>query len=195
MAEAEKYYLLAIEKGDVDALNNLGNLYSKQQKLKDAEKYYLLAIEKENTNAFLNLSIDYYDNNTNKQKALDYIQAYSSKMGDRKRFQTIIEVWYGILDDIYEKIDTVFKQIDYLDADYFLIRLLIHDQLKIVLRLFTDSIHAAELQKRFVPLYYAVLLLNNKTDNNLSLRIPPEILPTVNDIIKEVREGQEFYSS
>ena len=89
-------------------------------------------------------------------------------MRSNKGFETIIELWGGILDGIYEKIDTLFKERNYSDADFTLTRLLIHDQLNLVLRLFTDSVHAMELQKRFAPLYYAVLLLNNKTENNLS---------------------------
>ncbi|MBK7468004.1 MAG: tetratricopeptide repeat protein [Saprospiraceae bacterium] len=45
--QAEKYYLLAIEKGVIDALNKLADLYYDQGNAEQAEKYYLLAIEKE----------------------------------------------------------------------------------------------------------------------------------------------------
>ena len=46
---AEKYSLLAIEKGNKDSLFFLANLYKKQGKEKEAKQYYLLAIEKRNT--------------------------------------------------------------------------------------------------------------------------------------------------
>ena len=47
--KAEKYYLMAIEKGNVDAMNNLGIYYYNIKKdYEKAEKYYLMAIEKGN---------------------------------------------------------------------------------------------------------------------------------------------------
>ncbi len=59
--EAEKYYLLAIEKGDIDALNNLGTLYNDQGKQDEAERYYLLSIGQGNVNALNNLALLYKD--------------------------------------------------------------------------------------------------------------------------------------
>ncbi len=44
-------------------------------------------------------------------------------------------------------------------------------------------------------LLYAVQILGNKMDDNLILRIPPEILPTVNDIVENVKENQNFYAT
>jgi TPR repeat protein len=42
---AEKYYLMAVEKGDLNAIYNLGSFYEIQNKFYLAEKYYLMAIE------------------------------------------------------------------------------------------------------------------------------------------------------
>ena len=55
-AEAEKYYLFAIEKENVEALNNLAILYNEQEKYKDVEKCLLLAVEKGNIMALNNLA-------------------------------------------------------------------------------------------------------------------------------------------
>jgi hypothetical protein len=43
-------------------------------------------------------------------------------------------------------------------------------------------------------LYYATLILNHKTENNLLLRIPPDVMPTVEKIVAEVKEKQAFYA-
>jgi hypothetical protein len=42
-------------------------------------------------------------------------------------------------------------------------------------------------------LYYAVRILANKEEDNLLLKIPPEIQETVNEIIILVKEKQAFY--
>ncbi|TAH05868.1 MAG: hypothetical protein EAZ16_01170, partial [Sphingobacteriales bacterium] len=59
--EAEKHYLLAIEKGHIEALNNLAVLYGNQGKLAEAKRYWDSAIEKGNINALNNLAIIYYN--------------------------------------------------------------------------------------------------------------------------------------
>jgi TPR repeat protein len=68
-ANAEKYYLLAAEKGQINAMNNLGLHYEKNRKDYDrAEKYFLMAVEKGEINAMNNLGLYYeeirkdYDN-------------------------------------------------------------------------------------------------------------------------------------
>ena len=58
---AEKYYLMAIDKGYENAMCNLGFLYYNQEKYDLAEKYYLMAIEKGNEDAMCNLGNLYYD--------------------------------------------------------------------------------------------------------------------------------------
>jgi hypothetical protein len=53
--ESKKYYLLAIEKWDSNAMNGYGVLLmEKENKIEEAKKYYLLAIEKGNPNAIHN---------------------------------------------------------------------------------------------------------------------------------------------
>jgi len=57
--EAEKYYLLAIETGDLYALNSLANVYAEQKKFVEAETYYLMAIERGDSRAICNLANTY----------------------------------------------------------------------------------------------------------------------------------------
>lgn len=196
--EAEKYYLIAIEKGNVNALNNLAILYDDQQKYGKAEKYYLLAIEKGIANALYNLATLYYKKNIKKSIALNLILKYNSLVKNDKdamETQITIEVWNGIFENIIKKTEQLFISTGHDELEWFFTNLLSHEQQTLVLNLFTDKIHGEEFQKRYAPLYYAVLILNNKTENNLTLRIPPEILPTVNDIIETVKEKQRFYAS
>ncbi|MDZ4796203.1 MAG: AAA family ATPase, partial [Bacteroidota bacterium] len=53
---AEKYYLMAVEKGNASAMYNLGNLYSIEKKdIAGTEKNYLMAVEKGHVGAMYNL--------------------------------------------------------------------------------------------------------------------------------------------
>ncbi|MBK8622697.1 MAG: tetratricopeptide repeat protein [Saprospiraceae bacterium] len=74
-SNAEKYYLLAIEKGDVDALNNLALLYANQGREADAEKYYFLAIEKGSVSALYNLALLYYNQGREADAEKNYLLA------------------------------------------------------------------------------------------------------------------------
>ena len=52
----KKYYLMAIDKGHVDAMFNLGYYYETYEKdYKSMKKYYLMAINKDNNKPLLNL--------------------------------------------------------------------------------------------------------------------------------------------
>ena len=53
--EAKKYHLMAIEKGNVLAMLNMGLILKKQNNIDEAKKYYLMAIEKGNSNAMYNM--------------------------------------------------------------------------------------------------------------------------------------------
>ena len=73
--EAERYYLKAIEKGDIDALYNLASLYDDQNKLAEAESYYLRAIEKGDIDALNNLAILYKNQNKLAEAESYYLRA------------------------------------------------------------------------------------------------------------------------
>ena len=59
--EAKKYYLLAIEKGNIAGMNGLGLYFENIEKNYDeAKKYYMMAIEKGDPEAMYNLA-GYYE--------------------------------------------------------------------------------------------------------------------------------------
>ena len=194
--EAEKYYLLAVEKEIREASNNLAILYKNQGKEKEAEKYYLLAIEKGNINTLNNLALLYHQKNLNKQKALNLIQKYNldNLNQDSKEVQIIIEIWNSIFENIEEKVRTLIIESNGAGLTWLIENLLYLEQTHLVQSLFEDEALGQDLRDKYQLLYYATLILNHKTENNLFLRIPLEVMPTVEKIVAEVKEKQAFYA-
>jgi tetratricopeptide (TPR) repeat protein len=60
---AKKYYLMGVEQECPRAINNMGLIYSRQNKLELAEKYYLMAIKYNNPTAMANLGALYEKQN------------------------------------------------------------------------------------------------------------------------------------
>jgi tetratricopeptide (TPR) repeat protein len=57
--QAERYYLMAIEKGHINAIYNLGYMYKELKKYDHTERYYLMAIEKGHISAMHSLGCMY----------------------------------------------------------------------------------------------------------------------------------------
>lgn len=107
----------------------------------------------------------------------------------------IIEIWNGIFKDLEYKVLHIIGENKYENLDNFLKELLIQEQKTLVLNLFHDKVQGQILQERYKLLYYVTLLItNNDTIDNLSLRIPPEVSSTVAAILEEVKSQQAFYS-
>jgi TPR repeat protein len=68
----EKYYMIAIEKGNSSAMNNLACYYRDQKKYEMMEKYYMMAIEKDNSYAMNNLACYYRDIKFNYDNMIKY---------------------------------------------------------------------------------------------------------------------------
>lgn len=188
-SKAEKYYQMAVEKGDLKAMNNLANLYQIQNRFELSEKYYLMAIEKGNLNSLINLAWLYYKNNTQKQQALAYLKEYLERSQDsvRSPWLVIFEIWNGIFDGVQEKVERVIENSQAEDISGFINELLRLGQQQLVLSLFENNPHRAALRTRYELLYYATCILTGRTEDNLLLRIPPEVMPTVEEIIKRVK--------
>ena len=92
LINAEKYYLLAIEKGDIKALNNLAILYKNQGKAEQAEKYYLLAIQKGVKEALKNLANLYYDQGKAEQAEKYYLLAIEK--GVKEALNNLANLYY-----------------------------------------------------------------------------------------------------
>ncbi|MFB9110600.1 tetratricopeptide repeat protein [Flavobacterium gyeonganense] len=193
--DAEKYYLEAIRSGNDDALYNLALLYDENENYELSEKYYLLAIEKNDDHAMNNLAIQYYFNNYNKEKSLELIEKYNKINFESKAVQPqiIIEVWNGIFDNLEGRLINDFQENHFENLDLIICQLLIHQQKRLILKLFNNEEFGEELQGRYAILYYVTLILNNLSKENLELKIPPEISVTVNDVISEISERQKKY--
>jgi TPR repeat protein/DNA-binding HxlR family transcriptional regulator len=193
--QAEKYYLLAIEKGDVGASFNLALMYENQEKYEEAEKYYLLAIEKGNVGALNNLALMYYFNNTNNSRALDLIfRVNAMEMSpEYKDSQIIIEIWNGIFRDLENRALSVIKEKNFNKIEEFVVELLVQQQKNLVLSLFHHDEIGKNLQDRYMVLYYATLIINNHLEDNLLLRIPPELQSTIDDVIAKIKQRQKIY--
>jgi TPR repeat protein len=60
--EAKKYYLMAIDGGNYNSMNNYAILLKKENQIDEAKKYYLMAIDKGSASAihnYCNIEIDY----------------------------------------------------------------------------------------------------------------------------------------
>lgn len=194
--EAEKYFLLAIENGNTIALNNLAILFSNQENYTEAEKYYLLAIEKGNINALSNLAVMYYQFNTHNAKALEYINKACDLDNDIvfRESQLIIEIWNGVFNDVENRMMAIFKEKKGENLEEFIVDLLVQQQKNLVLRLFQNPELGMQLQEKYSVLHYVTLLLNNVHDENLKLRIPPEIQSTIDDVLEKIAQQQQYYS-
>ena len=193
---AKLSFLKALEKDDVNALYNLAHLYDDQGLVAESENLYLRAIEKGNKNALNNLAVVYFETNKLPVKALAFANDYFNKTGDERRFENVVllEIWNGIFENLSEKIERVIQNSQGEQLDWFLTNLLYLEQKQLVLSLFESEQHGKMLRDRYELLYYATLILAQKTEDNLLLKIPPEVFPTVQEIVEKVKEKQAFYS-
>jgi hypothetical protein len=79
------------------------------------------------------------------------------------------------------------------DLHEFILDLLIQQQKSLILKMFLHEEFGNTLQDKYSVLYYVCLLVNNKTDNNLQLSIPPEIKQTIDEILELIDQKQRFY--
>ncbi len=193
--EAEKYYLMAIEMGEVMAMINLAILYISQGKFVEAEGYYLMAIEKGDKRAINNLARFYYERNSNKEKALEYLNRANETETQILVQQNllVVEIWNGIFNNVENRIITIINESKGDDLNEFFVDLLIHQQKNLILRLFSNPEFDQMLQEKYTVLYYVSLLLNKSQDENLALRIPPELQSTIDDVMLKIKERAEFY--
>lgn len=193
--EAERYYLKAIENGEVIAINNLAVLYAKQKQYIKAESCYIKAIENGEVNALNNIAVLYYDTNKMNKAALDYINQACEKEEKNafKETQIIIEIWNGIFNNVEERAKEIVASGEELVIKDLIFDLLVQQQKGIVLNLFEDEKLGKELQEKFTILYYVTRILNKVPDNNLLLKIPPELQSTIDDVLHTIVTKQKFY--
>jgi TPR repeat protein len=195
--DAVKTYLDAIKKGKFEAMLNLANIYADQKRHEEAEKYYFLALEKGENKALFNLALMWYYNNVNAGAALDLIQKYNRETPDAtaEQIEIVLEIWNNIFNNLQVRVyDLVTKFNEDETTSVFLRELLVQHQDQIVLNLFRDKDIGDLLSDQYALLYYAAMVLAGQpTSENLDLRIPPEVLLTVNEIVEEIRKKRIFY--
>jgi TPR repeat protein len=195
---AEKYYLQAIDKGDVHALNQMGMLQASHKRdFNYALTWFKRALEKGHVSALKNFSIiSYYYLNSQKPLALKYFKDYIEKREDVDSAQILIllEIWNGIFEQVPERIEQIIEDAKEEDIAWFWQGLLHHHQTQLVLSFFESEKHGPVLRERYMLLCYAALLLAGRTEDNLLLRIPPEVMPTVEAMVEKIREKQAFYA-
>ncbi len=194
-AESEIYYLKAIDKGHSGALNNLAIIYANQQKYTESESYYLKAIDKGYNGALNNLAVLYYQMNKNKAKALEYINKACEidRSFKTNENQIIIEIWNGIFNKVEKRTIEIIKSNDETTINELFFDLLVQQQKRIVLNLFEDKVFGKDLQEKFTILYYVTLILNKVQDDNLLLKIPPELQSTIDEILLKIETSQKLY--
>ena len=194
---AETYFLNAIEIGNINALNNLAILYANQKKYTEAGSFYLKAIEKGHINALYNMAVLYYQTNINKIKALEYINKACDSDHDfnKKEIQMIVEIWNGIFNNVEKRAAEIIESKEEYVINELIFDLLVQQQKRIVLNLFEDNMFGKELQEKYAIMYYVTLILNKVQDDNLLLKIPPELQSTIDDILLKIERQQKLYES
>ncbi|MCL2651407.1 MAG: hypothetical protein FWD60_10350, partial [Candidatus Azobacteroides sp.] len=105
----------------------------------------------------------------------------------------ILEIGKGVFNSVEERAVTACSEKR--EDAWFIERLLIHHQKSLVYKLFHNSEFGKRLREQYTVLYYVSQILNGKeNENNLKLRIPPELESTVEDVLKEIKAEQERYS-
>jgi len=171
----------------------LADIYFYQEKYNLTEKFHLQASEKGNVNSMYNLALMYYIQNKNKEQVKKYIDKYEDIYKENDIAKILIEIWAGVFNNIEERAIAACKEER--ENVYFIERLLVHHQKSLVDKLFHHAEFGKRLQDKYTVLYYASQILNGKEkENNLKLRIPPELQTTVNDVLENIKSEQERYS-
>jgi len=192
---AEKCLKASYKKGKQEALLGLGLVSEVLKKYKDAEKYYLLSSAKNEIHANLGLADMYYRLAINKEAALENLNKFRVKNTEvpTSAFHLILQIWNGIFESAKTRIFQIIST--EIETQGFLIeQLFIHDQIQLINLLFEDEKIGEGLRKEFPVYYYiAKMKLNKEEVELITLTIPPEILTTVNELIKHIEEYNSYY--
>ena len=173
---------------DRQELKNLA-LQQIKEKYDLSEKCWLQEVEKGDEKAMVNLSLIYYIQNKNKEWVRQFIGKYEWEDTGK----IIIEIWAGVFNSVEER--AIAACSEKREDEEFLTDLLIHQQKSLVDKLFHHAEFCRRLQAKYTVLYYVSQILNGKeNDNNLMLRIPPELLTTVDDLLQHIKQEQLRYS-
>lgn len=196
LEDAEQYYVQAAENNNSAVLLELANFYNYQSKPELAEKYYLQAIQKGERVAMFNLGSLYFGANKSPKLAWKLIRdAYdTTRISLMEIYLPLMKIWNGQIENAKEDLKKVMTKNIGEDISHEIQLLLNLSQTHLLRSLFHDPELGKDLIAKYELLYYATLILAGETGDNLLLRIPPEVMPTVEQIVAEVREKQAFYA-
>jgi TPR repeat protein len=201
--KAEAYYLKAIEKGNIAALNNLANLYTEKKEIEKAEEYYLKAIDKGSESAVNGLCWMYF---TSVQKKTDAIKlakelAASADLSTHvahtaasvllwnEEYESCIEISNHFL---YDEGIIAESEKSYID---FLLLCLAKKQYDFVYNYFNgEKGQALQVKDRFKPVWYALMYFMKEQYPLEYIRMGDELKETVEEVVAKVREYAEKYS-
>jgi hypothetical protein len=192
--KAKAFSIQAIDKGHKMSLHNIALLFDVEGDYSSAEKYYRLAVENKILGSFANLALLYYNHNTNKELALALIKEFNLNKDDshQDELELIIEIWNGHFNEI-EKRATHLVSVSKFESKRLIQHLLAHQQKSLVLKLFQNPEFGKELQDKYQVFYYVTLMLNHVNEENLALKIPPELNATIEDVMNNLKGKENFY--
>ncbi len=194
MEDDEGYVSKELRKLKSMVLNHLGILSWYVEDESKAEQYFRDSLSLGNIHASNNLAILYFATNQKPKDAINLIRGIKEIKGAHIENAIIIGIWNGEASNMNQRVRQVFSDIHDKDSSNFIKQLLSLSQTHLVLSLFHDPELGKDLIAKYELLYYATLILAGETGDNLLLRIPPEVMPTVEQIVAEVREKQAFYA-
>jgi len=105
----------------------------------------------------------------------------------------ILEIGAGVFNSVEER--AVAACSEKMENALFIKQLLVYHQKSLVDKLFHHTEFGKRLQEQYTVLYYVNQILNGKeNENNLKLRIPPELESTVEDVLRKIKTEQDRYS-
>ena len=178
-----------ISSNNADEFSEYDKIDTKINVLNEPSVEYI-TLTPENENKIFNLVVSYYLQNKNKELAKQYIGKYKTDHVGK----IIIEIWAGIFNTVEER--AIAACYEKRENANFIKRLLIHHQKSLVDKLFHNFEFGKRLREQYKVLYYiSQILVGKGNENNLLLRIPPEMESTVTDVLKHIEEEQKRYST
>ena len=188
-----------VEKDHSEAMFNLAQLYRIEFKdFKKAEDYYLKAIEKGNSGAMNSLAWMYYENKSDKIKALKYakkgyttekniyiVHTYAMILLWNDEIEKALEISRDFMESkkSYEKISS--------DIRDFLMLLIAKKQYHTTLKIFNEN--PFSLKDRYKPVYYALMYFLQDEYPNEYRKMGSELKETVEEIIKKIGQLEKDY--
>jgi tetratricopeptide (TPR) repeat protein len=192
--EAVKYYEQALNREEWKAAYKLGNHYFSTN-IPKAENYLTIAVEHEVIGSALSLAVSYYCTNKEKSKAQHLLQLEKGWSENPTTtlcfFEVLLNMWNGNMENIDSSIMTLFSKRDWGAADFIIKALLVHGQINLAVKLFSNPDFGNDLKDDLLPLFYATSMLSKQDKSEL--RIPPELKETVEALVADISDWSLLY--